>query len=60
VASLNFADLEVELGGRLVEERRDAIDLCHPSTPAWTTLQQTTHPPNTIDFEINHLKVNAF
>lgn len=27
--------------------------------PAWTTLQQTTHPPNTIDFKINHLKFNA-
>jgi hypothetical protein len=27
--------------------------------PAWSTLRQTTHPPNTIDFKINHLKFNA-
>ncbi|MCD2195335.1 hypothetical protein LQ327_18360 [Actinomycetospora endophytica] len=27
--------------------------------PAWTTLRQSTHPPNPIDFKINHLKFNA-
>lgn len=27
--------------------------------PAWATLQHTTHPPNAIDFKINHLKFNA-
>jgi hypothetical protein len=27
--------------------------------PAWSTLRQTTHPPNPINFKINHLKFNA-
>lgn len=27
--------------------------------PAWTTLRQNTHPPNTINFKINDLKFNA-
>lgn len=27
--------------------------------PAWATLRETTHPPNIIDFKINHLKFNA-
>src|SRR4051794_5008763 len=27
--------------------------------PAWSTLREATHPPNTINFKINHLKFNA-
>ncbi|WP_345382415.1 hypothetical protein, partial [Actinomycetospora straminea] len=27
--------------------------------PAWSTLRESTHPPNTITFKINHLKFNA-
>jgi hypothetical protein len=27
--------------------------------PAWTTLRENTHPPNTINFKINNLKFNA-
>jgi hypothetical protein len=27
--------------------------------PAWATLRASTHPPNPIDFKINHLKFNA-
>jgi hypothetical protein len=27
--------------------------------PAWATLRESTHPPNPINFKINHLKFNA-